>query len=146
MEQNGTQNQLPLIQVAAGILWKEDRFLAQLRKKKGLQGGFWEFPGGKLEQDESAEDALARELREELGIVVKEANLWQTIEHSYAKEGFRVRLFFFHIARYEGSPRGLEGQTLRWMTVAEALMLNFLPADVAILARLGSLRLMDPNL
>ena len=77
-----------------------------------------------------------RELAEELGIGVRECRFWQSLEHSYAERGFRVRLHFFHVTAFSGEPCPAEGQNLRWVTPAEAPELGFLPADAGVLEQL----------
>ena len=91
---------------------------------------------GQLEAGESPAEALARELAEELGIGVRECRFWQSLEHSYAERGFRVRLHFFHVTAFSGEPCPAEGQNLRWVTPAEAPELGFLPADAGVLEQL----------
>lgn len=125
-----------LIEVAAGIIWRGGRFLAAQRPTDKPLEGYWEFPGGKLEKGESPAEALARELAEELGIGVRECRFWQSLEHSYAERGFRVRLYFFHVTAFSGEPCPAEGQNLRWVTPAEAPELGFLPADAGVLEQL----------
>ena len=127
---------LPLIEVAAGILWREGRLLAAQRPEGKPLAGFWELPGGKLEAGESAEAALARELAEELGITVREARFWRVSEHPYPERGIRVRLHFFHVPEFDGEPAAREGQALAWVTPEEAAGLAFLPADADILREL----------
>ncbi len=129
------------VDVAAGIIWQDDRFLASERPEGSSHEGFWEFPGGKLEENETPSDALAREILEELGITVTEAAFWQVVEHDYSERGIHVRLHFFHVRGFEGVPAPREKQRLRWVTTEEALALNFLPADHRILAQLNALRL-----
>lgn len=124
------------IEVAAGIIWRGGRFLAARRPPDRPLEGYWEFPGGKLEGGESPAEALARELAEELGIGVRKAAFWQSVMHTYAERGFRVRLHFFHVMAFTGEPCPEEGQNLRWITPAEAGRLAFLPADAGILAQL----------
>lgn len=135
-------NALPVIDVAAGIIWRGNRFLAAQRPDYSLLGGFWEFPGGKLERGESAEQALKRELAEELGIGLKDAAFWQHITHDYTERGYAVRLHFFHVKSFTGEPCPQESQQLRWVTPAEAMELEFLPADTQVLAQLCALRLL----
>ena len=125
-----------LIEVAAGIIWRGGRFLAAQRPTDKPLEGYWEFPGGKLEARETPSEALARELAEELGIGVRESRFWQSLEHSYAERGFRVRLHFFHVMAFRGEPGPAEGQNLRWVTPSEALELGFLPADANVLEQL----------
>ncbi|WP_165175140.1 (deoxy)nucleoside triphosphate pyrophosphohydrolase [Desulfovibrio sp. ZJ369] len=124
------------IEVAAGIIWRNGRFLAAQRPTDKPLEGYWEFPGGKLEGGESPAEALARELAEELGIGVRKAAFWQSLSHSYAERGFRVRLHFFHVTAFTGEPCPAEGQNLRWISPAEAAHLPFLPADAGVLAQL----------
>lgn len=125
-----------LIEVAAGIIWRGGRFLAAQRPTDKPLEGYWEFPGGKLEARETPSEALARELAEELGIGVRESRFWQSLEHSYAERGFRVRLHFFHVMAFRGEPCPAEGQNLRWVMPSEALELGFLPADANVLEQL----------
>ncbi|MCR5813241.1 MAG: (deoxy)nucleoside triphosphate pyrophosphohydrolase [Desulfovibrio sp.] len=132
---------LPVIEVAAGIIWRENTFLAAQRKKPGPFFDLWEFPGGKCEEGETPEEALNRELHEELGIKDLQCSLWQTIEHDYSELDYRVRLYFFHVRAFTGEARSRENQLLRWITPQEALRLQFLPADQCILTRLNALRL-----
>ncbi|WP_297848908.1 (deoxy)nucleoside triphosphate pyrophosphohydrolase [uncultured Desulfovibrio sp.] len=134
MTENGKG--LRLVEVAAGIIWRGERFLAAQRPTDKPLEGYWEFPGGKLEEGESPSEALVRELAEELGIGVRQCRFWQSLEHSYAERGFRVRLHFFHVSLFSGEPCPTEGQNLRWVTPAEALELGFLPADAHVLEQL----------
>lgn len=124
--------------VAAGILWRGERFLAALRPPDRVQGGWWEFPGGKVEAFETPQTALARELREELGVTVDAETcvFWRVLEHSYANPLRLVRLHFFHVRRFSGEPYSREGQTLRWVTPEEAGTLSFLAADAPVAAAL----------
>lgn len=128
---------LPVVKVAAGILWRGGRLLAAQRPGGKPLAGFWELPGGKLEAGESAEAALARELAEELGVTVLEARFWRVSEHDYPERGFRVRLHFFHVRKFSGEPRAREGQALAWVTPEAAAGMAFLPADAEILRALA---------
>ncbi|WP_297216696.1 (deoxy)nucleoside triphosphate pyrophosphohydrolase [uncultured Desulfovibrio sp.] len=125
------------LDVAAGIIWRQGCFLAACRPQGKPHAGFWEFPGGKLEQNERPLDALCRELREELTIHVQRAAFWRLAEHDYPERGIHVRLHFFHVTAFLGTPCRAEGQTLRWVHASEALTLPFLPADRAIVAALA---------
>lgn len=126
------------LDVAAGVIWREGRFLAACRPAGKPHAGFWEFPGGKLERGERPLDALCRELLEELDIHVQRAAFWRLAEHDYPERGIHVRLHFFHVTAFLGDPRRAEGQTLRWLQPGEALTLPFLPADRAIVADLAA--------
>lgn len=125
------------MRVVAGIIWRSGRYLGVRRPEGGTFGGQWEFPGGKVEEGEADLDALVRELREELGLDVQEADFWQERAHTYAD--FTVNLFFFHIHAFKGFPRPLEGQGLRWLTPAQGRELPFLEADRDIVEELAAL-------
>ena len=124
------------IEVAAGIIWRGKRFLASQRLSDKPLEGYWEFPGGKLEAGESPEDALKRELAEELGVGVRQAVFWKSLDHEYVERGFSVRLYFFHVTEFVGEPCGEEGQNLRWVEPQEAFALGFLSADAVVLEEL----------
>ncbi len=103
------------IEVAAGVVWDERRgkVLVARRPESAHQGGLWEFPGGKLEAGETVSDALTRELREELGILVHASTPLITLEHAYPDR--KVRLHVREVRDFSGEPRGLEGQPVRWV-------------------------------
>lgn len=124
-----------MIHVVAGIIWREGRFLGVKRPEGKAMAGFWEFPGGKVEPGEDAVRALLREVREELGLSASSPEFWREKIHEYPD--FTVRLSFFHIRDFDGVPRPLEGQELRWLTPAEAALLPFLEADVDIVKELA---------
>lgn len=124
-----------VIQVAAGIIWKDGQFLAARRSGCKFGSGFWEFPGGKIEPHESQEQALARELKEELGIIVQGFAFWKSEEHSYAD--YTVVLHFYHVTKYLNHPILIEGHdALAWVYPDKSDELQFLAADTQILAEL----------
>jgi len=98
----------------------------------------WEFPGGKVENDESARAALRRELIEELGIIELETEHFLEAKHDYAE--IRVSIEFFIVTAWKGTPTGKEGQRLRWVAVNELDAGLLLPADVAVVEALRELR------
>ena len=132
----GVESGMQDIEVAAGIIWRGKRFLASQRLSDKPLEGYWEFPGGKLEAGESPEDALKRELAEELGVGVRQVVFWKSLDHEYVERGFSVRLYFFHVTEFVGEPCGEEGQNLRWVEPQEAFALGFLPADAVVLEEL----------
>ena len=121
-------------EVVAALNWEGDRFLACQRPAHKARGLLWEFVGGKVEPGETAPEALVRECREELGVSVEVGELfWDTI-HRYPD--LAVHLSLFHARITEGTPKLLEHNDLRWITVEEMDDLPFCPADEPILERL----------
>lgn len=121
------------IEVAAGLLIQEQRFLIAQRAPGDPCAGLWEFPGGKLESGETAEVALRRELAEEIGISAYAMLPLLTSDYDYPD--FGVRLHFLRVLEYAGEPVAREGQTLAWVSAAGAQGLQFLPADAPLLAK-----------
>ncbi len=106
----------PVREVAAGIVFNEKGQVLLAQRPPGkTYSGHWEFPGGKLEPGETAQAALERELKEELGIEVQSCAYWKQLEHPYPKA--RVRLFFYKVYTWHGEPTGQEGQALAWQTL-----------------------------
>ena len=98
------------------------------------QQGRWEFPGGKIEPGESSADAMARELREELGVEVRAARAIGVFSHDYA-DG-RVEIELWLVAAFDGEPQGLDGQALRWVSLDGLRAFDLLEADLPMLAPL----------
>lgn len=106
----------PIMLVAACALIDADgRVLLTQRPPGKAMAGLWEFPGGKIEAGETPETALIRELGEELGVTVKAACLAPLTFASHAYESFHLVMPLYVCRRYEGIPRGREGQALRWV-------------------------------
>jgi 8-oxo-dGTP diphosphatase len=104
------------VDVAVGVLIDPDgRFLLTTRPEGKVYAGYWEFPGGKVEAGESIEQALRRELHEELGISIGEAEPWQveTVDYPHA----RVRLHFCKVLSWQGEFEMREGQAMAWQTL-----------------------------
>lgn len=124
--------------VAAGILRDpRGRVLIAERVGGGPFQGMWEFPGGKIGVDESPEQALARELSEELGIELGAAERFMHLVHDYPDRS--VSIHFFLVNVWTNEPAGLEGQALRWVPPAELADANILPADVPVIEALRAL-------
>lgn len=122
------------IEVVAGILWRGGKLLAVQRPPGKVYAGWWEFPGGKIEPDEIPEDALKRELEEELGVTVQEISYYAEAGHEYPEK--IVSITFFDIFSFGGEPTALEGQAMAWLWPAEAADYRFLEADVEIVCSL----------
>lgn len=121
--------------VAAAVIVRPGQFLLAQRPEGKVYPGFWEFPGGKIEPGEDARAALVRELREELGIEVREATPWITRVYQYTHA--TVRLHFFRVTAWEGEPRPLEDQAIRWQAVGRPDVAPMLPANAPVLAALA---------
>ena len=121
--------------VAAGILHDGDgRVLITERLCDGPFDGLWEFPGGKISGDESAGEALRRELEEELGIEATDLRPFMELHHEYPDR--IVDLEFFLVSAWNGEPTGLEGQGVRWLAASELDPGELLPADAPVVAAL----------
>jgi 8-oxo-dGTP diphosphatase len=125
-----------IVDVAAAVILRADgAFLLARRPAGKVYAGYWEFPGGKIEPGERPEDALARELHEELGIDVVVANPW--ITRVYAYPHATVRLHFFRVTAWRGAPHAREGQEIWWQGGGEPLATPMLPANAPVLASLA---------
>jgi 8-oxo-dGTP diphosphatase len=123
------------VPVACGIVEQGGRFLAALRRtapsNAGPAAGLWEFPGGKIRADETAETALARELGEELCLEISIIARLPPNRYSYPL--FTIELVPFVCSIVRGEPRLSEHAAIRWVTFQEAQVLEWAPADVAVL-------------
>lgn len=116
-----------IIHVVAGALCDRDQVLiAQRPAGKHMEGG-WEFPGGKVDANESAIHALKRELKEELNIEVHQAEWLCECTHDYPDR--RVHLELWLIKEYSGIPIANEGQPLQWAAIPQLHQMDMLPAD-----------------
>jgi 8-oxo-dGTP diphosphatase len=123
--------------VAAGVLSREGRILAARRKRGSHLGGHWEFPGGKIEPDESPEECLVRELSEEIGVRVRAREILEVVFHRYPEKS--VLLLFYRCELVDGEPRPLECDEVRWVSLADLPSLNWAPADIPFVERLARL-------
>jgi 8-oxo-dGTP diphosphatase len=127
---------LPATHVLVGLIADGDgRWLVNQRRAGTHLAGRWEFPGGKSEPGEAPGAALKRELEEELGIDVLQAEPWFELLHDYPDKS--VRLDIWRVERYRGEVAAREGQVLRWVTLAELESLPLLEADWPIVERLA---------
>ena len=123
-----------IVEVVVGVLIREDgKMLLSSRPEGKPYAGYWEFPGGKIEAAETAEAALARELEEELGVLVKRSTPWFVMEHRY--EHAHVRLHFRRSHDFTGEPTPKEGQQYGFFSAAERTPGLLLPVDLAVVNR-----------
>lgn len=122
--------------VAAALTRPDGRVLMQQRPIGKQHGGLWEFPGGKVEPDETPEAALARELAEELGIVVDPAAVTPLAFASEPVGACRMLLLLYRVTDWTGEPRAIEAAGLAWGTADELAGLPMPPADVPLLRAL----------
>ncbi|MBZ6377093.1 NTP pyrophosphohydrolase [Pacificimonas flava] len=124
---------------AAALVDREGRILLAQRPPGKHLAGTWEFPGGKLEAGESPEQALIRELAEELGIETQESCLSPAAFASHSYEEFDLLLLVYACRKWRGTPEGREGQALRWARPAEMFRLDMPPADKPLIGLLDAL-------
>ncbi len=123
-----------MTEVVAALVWEGDKFMICQRPAHKARGLLWEFVGGKVEPDESREEALIRECREELAVTLTVGELFTDVVHVYPD--LTVHLSIFHAAVTEGVPKRLEHHDIRWITPAEIPNYDFCPADVEILQKI----------
>ena len=118
-----------LLVVACALVDADGRVLIAQRPKGKSLAGLWEFPGGKIEPNETPEQSLVRELNEELGITTKIACLAPLTFASHTYEKFHLLMPLFVCRRYEGIPVGREGQALKWVKPRDLRNFAMPPAD-----------------
>ena len=128
-----------LLVVAAALVDMDGRVLIARRPKGKELEGLWEFPGGKIDADERPEDALIRELREELGIVVKAPCLAPLTFASHAYDDFHLLMPLYVCRRWEGFVQPLEGQALKWVRPKDLRAYPMPPADEPLIPHLVDL-------
>ena len=131
------QAERAVVDVAVGVLLQGEEFLLTSRPEGKVYAGYWEFPGGKLEAGESVEQALRRELQEELGITIGAAQIWKTqmVDYPHAL----VRLHFCKVWDWQGELQMREAQSHAWQSLPVAVR-PVLPGTVPVLAWLAQER------
>jgi mutator protein MutT len=124
-----------VIEVAAGLVFRDGKLLISQRKENTHLAGLWEFPGGKRELNETFEQCLIRELREELGIEVTVGELIESLTHSYSEKTVHLKFFRCDWARCE--PQALNCSAFRWVSRSELPTYSFPAADSRLLAKLS---------
>ena len=123
-----------MTEVVAALIWDNDKFMICQRPAHKDRGLLWEFVGGKVEPDETKRQALIRECKEELDILLSVGDVFMDVVHEYPDITVHLTLFNATIAK--GEPRKLEHNDIRWITPSEIPNYDFCPADEEILKRI----------
>ena len=118
----------------ASLIWKENKFMICQRPAHKARGLLWEFVGGKVEHGETKEQALIRECKEELDILLSVGDVFMDVIHEYPD--ITVHLTLFNATIAEGKPQKLEHNDIQWIVPSEIPNFEFCPADEEILARI----------
>ena len=123
-----------MVEVVAALIWKNNKFMICQRPAHKARGLLWEFVGGKVELGESKEQALIRECREELNILLSVGEVFMEVIHEYPD--ITVHLTLFNATIADGEPQKLEHNDIQWVTPSEIANYEFCPADVEILRKI----------
>ena len=123
-----------MTEVVAALIWDGDKFMICQRPEHKARGLLWEFVGGKVEPGETKEQALIRECREELDILLSVGDVFMEVTHEYPD--ITVHLTLFNASITEGNPQKLEHNDIQWITPSEIPNYKFCPADEEILKTL----------
>jgi mutator protein MutT len=125
------------VDVSAALIFRNDKLLITQRHANSDLGGLWEFPGGKREPDETFEQCLVRELREELGVKAKVGRLFEEIIHAYSDKTVHLKFFLCELSG--GEPQPLGCAAVNWVGKPELANYDFPAADARLLEKLGQL-------
>ena len=123
-----------MVEVVAALIWKDNKFMICQRPAHKARGLLWEFVGGKVEQCETKEDALVRECKEELNILISVGDVFMDVVHEYPD--LTVHLTLFNATIADGEPQKLEHNDIKWITPSEIPNYDFCPADEEILKKI----------
>ncbi|MDA1139915.1 MAG: 8-oxo-dGTP diphosphatase MutT [Planctomycetota bacterium] len=119
------------LRIAVAIIQRGDEVLIARRSLDQHLGGLWEFPGGKIEDGETNEQALVRECREELGLEISPTSLFYEQQFEYPERG--VHLYFYLCWSQGGRPRAIESDEVRWIKICDLNDYNFPEANQKVL-------------
>ena len=123
-----------MVEVVAALIWDKDKFMICQRPAYKARGLLWEFVGGKVEPGETKEQALIRECKEELDILLSVGDVFMDVVHEYPD--LTVHLTLFNALIVEGEPQKLEHNDIKWITPGEIPNYEFCPADEEILKQI----------
>ena len=124
----------PVIPISSGLIIQNNKVLIGLRSENDNGGGLWEFPGGKIEINESSEEAVVRELNEELDIVVDEPK--KIMQYSHRFKNLIFDISFFEVISFKGPIKKVVHDELEWVDLASINNYNFISGDLLIIKRL----------
>ena len=130
----GPKKESKHIKVAIAVIKKDDKVFIQKRPAGGLMAGLWEFPGGKVEKGESALKALHREVKEEVGITVKNVKRIKNIKHAYTS--FKVDLHCYEAEYGDGKVRLRSASDAKWVRISDLKKYPFPAANVQLIGDL----------
>ena len=128
-----------LLVAAAALLDSQNRVLLAQRPRGKSMAGLWEFPGGKLHENETPEHALSRELHEELGLIINPQNFTPLTFTSHAYPDFHLLMPLFACRTWQGTPEPRENQRLLWATKDDLTTLPMPPADIPLIPAVRNL-------
>ena len=123
-----------MTEVVAALIWKDNKFMICQRPAHKARGLLWEFVGGKVESGETKEQALIRECKEELNVLLSVGDVFMEVIHEYPD--LTVYLTLFNATITKGEPQKLEHNDIQWITPREISNYDFCPADEEILAKI----------
>ena len=121
----------PVIPVSSGLIIQNNKVLIGLRSKSDNGGGLWEFPGGKIDIDESSVDAVIRELNEELNIVVYKPK--KIMQYLHRFKNLIYDISFFEVVSFKGSIKKIVHDELAWVDLSSINNYNFISGDLLII-------------
>lgn len=126
---------MKILQIAVGIIRNDagEIYITQ-RAADAHMANKWEFPGGKIEVGETAEEAMLRELEEEIGITAREPRLFDKLEYTFPDR--HITLWFWLVENWQGEPWGKEGQPGRWVAQNALIADEFPPANAPVIEKL----------
>ena len=134
MPERNINNQLKI--VVGGLIHQKKKILICQRKEEGDHPLKWEFPGGKLKDNENNEEALRRELKEELNLEIVEMSFFDEYLYEYEKLSKKLKLIFFQIFKFEGQIQNKVHQQLKWIDISNLSDYDFLEGDLKIINKL----------
>ena len=123
-----------MTEVVAALIWRGEKFMICQRPAHKARGFLWEFVGGKVEQGETKEQALIRECKEELNVILSVGDVFMDVIYEYPD--ITVHLTLFNATIAEGEPKKLEHNDIKWITPSEISNYEFCPADEEILKQI----------